>query len=142
MNAIKTLITATFVLGSVTAHAEVAGARNEISARPSAVTPASPADPKYVRDEKGAVGTDAQTTSQTPSAKNAAEITSRPSAVAPAAPADPKYRREASDSSDMNTNEAQRAHRKGPGTAAADVSARPTPVAPAAPADPRYVPQR
>ncbi|WP_439537651.1 hypothetical protein [Methyloversatilis sp.] len=142
MNAIKSLIAATFVIGSVTAYAEVTGAKNEISARPAAVAPASPADPKYVRDEKGMTGTDAQTTSQTPAEKTAAEINSRPSAVAPAAPADPKYRREASESGDMKTNEAQRAHRKGPGTAAADISARPTPVAPAAPADPKYVPQR
>jgi hypothetical protein len=142
MNVIKSLIAATFVIGSVTAYAEVTEAKNEISARPSAVTPASPADPKYVPDEKGMIGTDARTTSQTPSGKTAAEITSRPSAVAPAAPADPKYRREASESSDMKTNEAQRAQRKGAGTAAADVSARPTPVAPAAPADPKYVPQR
>jgi hypothetical protein len=83
-----------------------------------------------------------QATSQTTSGEATAEITSRPSLVAPASPVDPKHHRAGSGSGDMQMNEAQRAHRKGPGSAAADVSARPTQVAPAAPADPKYVLQR
>lgn len=77
-------------------RAQAAQVRNEVTARPSPVAPAAPADPKYRTDrypyDTGWMrAAEAQRARGGDAAQAAAEISQRPTPVAPAAPADPKY---------------------------------------------------
>ncbi|MBU0601532.1 MAG: hypothetical protein KKD25_03905 [Gammaproteobacteria bacterium] len=121
MNIIKPMGTAAFVMFSAAAMAaptypsghmtdtisgdmargaaqrtSAAEARNEITARPTPIAPAAPADPMYRADNypnntgwKRAA--DAQRANGVSPDEASAEISDRPTPVAPAAPADPKF---------------------------------------------------
>jgi hypothetical protein len=74
----------------------VAEARNEITARPTPVAPAAPADPMYRADNyphnTGWMrAAEAQRANGVSPEKASADISARPTPVAPAAPADPKF---------------------------------------------------